>query len=414
LILSGIRLVLCMLIAAIFTMPASVVGIPQMSSDDQKEWTLLMYWDADNSLEFCTEFAMSTWEEALPSSEDVDIVVLVDILSEEGVWIYDIVDGERRLVETWPERNTSDPAVLEEFLAYGLENYPAKKTMLVVQDHGYGWRGICQDETNGNVLMPIDGLASALREARAANDNKGVDLLAFDACNMATIEVVYELRDAVPYLVASQSMVPFDGLPYAMFISDLVDDPTLSPRELAANIVTEYVTYYGSKKDYKHIYRYNQDFATMSAWDLSKADELGGAFVDMTMVLDDLIMENWEAVEEARGYALQGNWANMAGYEWMPDAYSLFDGLMGMDPELDEAIESFEKAFGDSLILEAHSRRLGEGVHGLNIWFPPSLPQYNSQGWIWARQFVYADIGLDLVAESAWYDCLMSYYDASG
>ena len=60
--------------------------------------------------------------------------------------------------------------------------------------------------------MPIDGLADALKDAKAANKGKGVDLLAFDACNMAAIEVVYELRDAVPYLVASQSMVPFDGL----------------------------------------------------------------------------------------------------------------------------------------------------------------------------------------------------------
>ncbi|MGQ9588053.1 MAG: clostripain-related cysteine peptidase [Thermoplasmata archaeon] len=372
-----------------------------------------MYWDADNNLEFCTEFAFSTWEEALRSNDRVDIVVLVDYLSKDGIWLYDIIDGERRLVKTWDEMNTSDPQVLEKFVVWGMQNYPAEKTMLIVQDHGYGWRGVCQDETNGDVLMPIDGLAKALKDARPQVNDRGVDLLAFDACSMATIEVVYELRGAVPYLVASQSMVPYDGLPYAMFVSDLVENPMLSPRELAANIVTEYVKYYGSKKDYEHIYTYNQDFATMSAWDMSKVNELGTAFVDLTAVLDGLIVDNRKIVERARGYALQGNWANMAGYEWMPDAYALFDGLRGIDPELDGAIESFQEAFDCALILEDHSRRLGQGIHGLNIWFPPSLSQYSSQGWIWARQFIYVDIGLDLVTESTWNDCLMAYY-ASG
>ena len=404
-------LLVCVFVAALVALPVSALGGGNSHRNAQKDWTVLMYWDADNSLEFCTEFAMSTWEESLPSNSDVNVVALVDILSEDGIWIWDFVDGQRHMVDEWDELNTSDPAVLEMFVEYAMAKFPADKTMLVLQDHGYGWRGICQDETNGDVLMPIDGIATALKSVKA-DTKKGVDLLAFDACNMMLLEVIYELKDAVPYIVGSQTMVPFDGLPYRMFISDLVKDPGLSPAELATNIVNEYVLYYSSKWDYEHIMTYSQDFATASAVDTSKLDALGDAFGQLAAVLEPIIPEHMKEVEEARGYSLIGTWTNMAGWEWNPDVLTFVRGLREISghPELISAIDAFEMAYDEAVIAEAHSKKYHETAQGLSFWFPPSLAQYNSMGYYWARQFVYHDIGLDLVAETAWYDCLMAYY----
>jgi len=404
-------LAFCVFVAAVMTLPVSAIGGGNNHSNAEKDWTILMYWDADNNLEFCTEFAMSTWEESLPSNADVNIVALVDLLSEDGVWIWEFVDGQRQLVDKWDELNTSDPDILKMFVEYGMTEFPAQKTMLVLQDHGYSWRGICQDETNGDVLMPIDGLGNALETVRA-DMGKPVDLLAFDACNMMNLEIVYELKDAVPYIVGSQTMVPFDGLPYRMFISDLVADPGLSPAELAANIVYEYVEYYSSKWDYAHIMTYSQDFATACAVDTSKLDALGDAFGQLSAVLEAIIPEEMKAVEEARGHALIGTWTNMAGWEWNPDVRAFVEGLRAISgyPELTAAIDDFEMAFDDAIIAEAHSKKYHDGAWGLSFWFPPSLAQYNSMGYYWARQFVYHDIGLDLVAETSWYDCLMAYY----
>jgi len=403
--------VLCVVIVIGLVVPMGVLGAPPADKDAEKDWTVLMYWDADNNLEFCTEFALSTWEEALPSDEDVSIVAMIDLLSADGVWIYDIFGGERRLVETWPEKNSSDPAVLKEFVSYGLANYPAEKTMLVVQDHGYSWRGLCLDETDGDAIMPVDGLAQALKEVKDENKGKGIDLLAFDACHMNTIEVAYELRDAVSYFVASQSMVPYDGLPYGLFLADMCENPEMSPAEVASEIVYDYVLYYGDKKTYPHIYPYNQDFSTVAAFEMSKMPALGAAFAEFTEVLLPLVADNWFVIEDARGAAQVTKWANSAGWEWMPDVYAFIEGLEGMDPELDSAICAWQAAFADALVAEAHSRRMGTDVHGLSFWFPPCLANYYSQSWIWARQFVYHDIGLDLVSESAWVDCLMEYYN---
>jgi len=408
------KLLFCIVAVIAFAVPSASVVVPEtaeaQTTDDGKEWTLLMYWDADNNLEFCTEFAVETWVNALTSDAEVNLVAYVDILSEDGTWIYDIHDGVCETVQTWDELNSSDPATLERFLTYGLENYPAKKTMLVIQDHGYSWRGVCLDETDGGGIMLIDGMAQAIRDARAANDGIGVDLLALDACSVATMEIAYELRETVPWFAASQLVVPYDGLPYEMIVDALVAEPWTSPGDLAYDMVDMYMVYYSSTTLYEHIYPYDQDFVALSAFDMSLADELGTAFIKMTELLEPLVADNADVIKAAWDYSLVGKWANIGGWEYLPDAYSLFGGMMGIDKDLDDAILAFQAAFDAALVNEGNSWRFEDVPHGLNINFPPSLATYNSESWKWAKQFVYHDIGLDLVDQSRWYQCLMEYY----
>jgi len=204
--------------------------------------------------------------------------------------------------------------------------------------------------------------------------------------------------------------VPYDGLPYDMMVSELVATPEVDPGAFAYDMVDMYIEYYSSKELYDHIYAYDQDFIALSAFDMSLVDEMGSAFIEMTEVLEPLVAENRAVVKDAWDYALLGKWANIGGWEYLPDAYSLFEMMMGIDPDLDKAITDFLEAFDAALVNEGNSWRFEEVPHGLNIHFPPSLATYNSETWKWAKQFVYHDIGLDLVDNSRWYQCLMEYY----
>lgn len=410
----------CILIAAAFVIPVGVVGGPPASkSGAEKQWTMLFYFCADNSLEWTTEFSVHIWETALTSNKDVNIVALVDIKSIDGIWIYELGGGTRKTVATWPEMDTSDPMVLEKFVTYGMKNYKAAKTMVMMSDHGYGWRGICNDETNRDTLMQIDGIAAALKNVKAAT-GKIVDILVFDACNMAAIEVAYELRDSVRYVVGTETTEPYDGPAYRMFISDVVANPAIPPVDLAKDMVHNYVLYYSSKWDYEHQVTYTQDFATCSAIDMSKMDALGAEFQNMATVLAPIIPEHIKEVENARGYALVGTWTNMAGSFWMPDVYTLAEGLRAIEghPELVSAINSFETAFDAAILAEEHSKKYHDTVHGMNVWFPPSHSHLNSvswsAGWSWYAQFIYVDSGLDLIEgmDSPWMQCLMAYFNA--
>jgi hypothetical protein len=408
-----VKLLFCLVTVIAFALPSASIASSDLAADETdggKEWTLLMYWDADNNLEFCTDFAIETWKAALTDNTEVNLVAYVDILSEEGTWVYDIHDGERHTAQTWEELNSSDPATLKRVLDDGLANYPAEKTLLVIQDHGYSWRGVCLDETDGGGIMLIDGMAEAIRDAAADNDGIGVDILALDACSVATVEIAYELRDTVDWFAASQLVVPYDGLPYDMIVDALVADATTTPGDLANDMVDMYMEYYSSKTLYEHIYPYDQDFVAFSAFDMSLMDEFGTAFIEMTEVLEPLVAENSDVIKAAWDYALVGKWANIGGWEYLPDAYSLFGMMIGIDADLDSAIVAFQEAFDAALVNEGNSWRFGEVPRGLNIHFPPSLASYNGESWKWAMQFVYHDIGLDLVDSSSWVDCLMEYY----
>lgn len=401
----------CVILAAAFALPTASIATskPVSGGQDGKEWTLLIYWDADNNLEFCTEFAMQTWANALTSDEYVNLVAYVDILSENGTWIYEVHDGECHTAETWEELDSSDPATLRRFLEYGLQNYPAEKTMLVLQDHGYSWRGLCLDDTDSGDIMLIDEMAQAIRDASDACDTK-VDMLSLDACSVAAMEIAYELRNTVDWFAASQMVVPYDGLPYDLMIRALVEEPAMTPGELSHDMVDMYMEYYSSRTLYEHIYPYDQNFVSFSAFDMSLVDELGEAFMDMTEVLEPLVSANAEVIGEAWDHALIGMWANVGGWEYLPDVYTLFSDLKGIDSELDVAIDAFLAAFDAALVNNGSSPRFDDVPSGLNINFPPNLALYNGESWKWAMQFVYHDIGLDLVDGSSWVNCLMEYY----
>lgn len=410
---AGIRLALCAAVVAAMAFPSAAAApfLQEELADDGKEWTVLVYWDSDNDLEPCADFAMEVWKEALTSDAEVSLVVFMDIMSVEGTWVYDIHDGAAEVVESWGELNCSDPLVFERFLDYGLANYPAEKTMLVMQDHGYAWRGLIRDETDGNRIMLMDDMAEAIRNATARNDGVGVDILALDACDVATIEVAYELRDTVGFLAASELFVPDDGLPYDMILRAMVAQPEVEPRELAGDMVDMYEEYYSSRTSlYEHMHPYDYDYMTFSAFDMSLMDEVGAAFAGMTALLEPLVADNAVAVQAAWNHAFVTVRQSFGGWEFVPSAYTLFADLRGIDPGLDVAIAAFMEAFDAALVNEWSSERLGDAPTGLNIWFPPCLANYYSAAWEWAQLYVYEDIGLDLVDSSRWVECLMEYY----
>jgi hypothetical protein len=97
--------------------------------------------------------------------------------------------------------------------------------MLMVQDHGNGYLGLCSDEGLPDsdvpkVWMSIDDLGRGVRDAL---DKTGgtIDVISLDACTLGTVEIAYELRGTASYLVASELGVPFDGQNYIELLSGL-------------------------------------------------------------------------------------------------------------------------------------------------------------------------------------------------
>lgn len=167
------------------------------------------------------------------------------------------VDGRTKqvLVKEWNPAQTStvDPAFMTEVLKLARQTMNTKTYGLVMSSHGGGWvpsdtydqyvqaeaqangrayaKGGLADGTSGKPLpltkffgedsgafMEVPQLAQALKAAGAW------DYLLFDACFMASVEALYDLRSVADYIIASPAEVMAGGFPYSKVIPELFDD----------------------------------------------------------------------------------------------------------------------------------------------------------------------------------------------
>ena len=238
-------------------------------SDDRNEpqtWTVMVYLAGDNNLELETVGDLAEMEAAGGSTDHVTIIALVDTHTVTNYTHLLIVEDEPKIdVSTGAvdcdcdeilgaecpeeELNMGDPATLQKFIEDSVAYAPADRYFLILWDHGGGWYGACWDdssirEIDGRIdRLTVDEIGNAIR---AAEESTGIhiDIIGFDACLMAMIEVAYEVKDLADYMMASVTGIPFGGWAYVPFIENLTRDPGMPLDELMGYIVEGYVEEY--------------------------------------------------------------------------------------------------------------------------------------------------------------------------
>jgi len=128
--------------------------------------------------------------------------------------------------------NLGDPTKLQEVIMAKSVFIPSKYSQLIITDHGEGMTGIV-DDYHQHGWLQLNDLDEALSGSK-------FNIIAFDACLMAQIEVLYEIKDHANYFVASEMTAHADGLAYDKFLPILMTNPDLSPLEYAKKIAETY------------------------------------------------------------------------------------------------------------------------------------------------------------------------------
>jgi hypothetical protein len=158
--------------------------------------------------------------------------------------------------------------VLDEFLS----KYLGDRNILVIKAHGYGI--ISPGALRIGYNSPQDPLI--IGEVLRKRLDRPIEVLIFDSCNMASVEVAYEFKDLVSVMVASQDLMYYsfettDGNTYSSRPGiDYIDlvlklKPHSNSITIGKNVVTGFIDIV-SKKDAL----YNK--ATISALDLDSLD----------------------------------------------------------------------------------------------------------------------------------------------
>jgi len=222
------------------------VYTPPPEAQEEKEWTVLVYMAGDNDLEPYLVNNLIALEK-VGSNDGVNVVVELDRGEKPKSPVTRWKGSRRFLVQKSEDNarvaspvvqelgpvNMADPQHLSDFIKWGMQNYPAKHYMVIINDHGYGFMGAADDKGNKDTMnlkemhqafdLASKGMqktvTEGVKDATQATGKK-IDVIGFDACLMGMVEVGYELKDYADVMVASQEVIGSGGWPYGAFAED--------------------------------------------------------------------------------------------------------------------------------------------------------------------------------------------------
>ena len=242
-----------------------------------------VYWylcgsDLESNGGFATMDLSEMMEVELP--ENVNVVIETGGAS---VWQNDEVDPSKlqrwlynseglQLLEESETANMGDAQTLYEFLDFASTNYPADRVAVTFWNHGGGSvSGAAFDELHGLDSLDLAEMYQAFDAVWPADkDDPALELIGFDTCLMATVDVAAVFQNFAKYLVASEEVEPANGWLYSSWLGALAEDPTMDGARLGRAICDSY--YEGCEAVG------TQDQTTLSLTDLRKLTPLLDAY----------------------------------------------------------------------------------------------------------------------------------------
>lgn len=200
----------------------------------------MVYIAGDNDLEKYVVKDLENELAKIGSNQRVRVVALADRIAGDdtsrGDWtqtlLYHVTPGLKATAEAavadWGERNMGDPATLAEFVSWSRQHYPAQRYALFFWGHGWNWHpGYVMEDVSNQDALDVDKI-------KAIQPQLGfLDLVAFDGCNMGSIEVETLWQGHAKALVHSQEFVDWDGIEYDVMLQQLNQNPQMSTEQLA-------------------------------------------------------------------------------------------------------------------------------------------------------------------------------------
>jgi hypothetical protein len=379
------HLIILLIILLIFSGCQIIPSIPK-----EGKWTVMVYMAAGNDLETVGIQDINEME-MVGSTKDVNVVVQMDRISFSalenlGLGIHDDSSnknwtGTRRyyitqdmnteiirskLIKDLGEKNMGDPETLKDFTQWAIENYPAERYMLVLWNHGGGFRSteisrdICWDYNfgiNSRITMP------ELEEAMAfiAGQIGGkIDIVGMDACYMGMIEVAYQVKDYAQIMIASEASVPGNGWQYDYVLQNLVTTPSQNSKQFASDIVDYYYNQYSG----------TGSNVTLSAIDLGQIDNLADQISGLAQAVinDSSVPKN-----NYRDTRNSSQYYTGVGFEYIDlkhlvsqlPSYTSNSLVLNYADQINQSME-----LGNVVIANTHIGNSVQNSYGLTIYWP--------------------------------------------
>ncbi|HAP95085.1 MULTISPECIES: clostripain-related cysteine peptidase [Sphingobacterium] len=215
-------------------------GVEPQSSEKK---AIFVYIAANNDLKYSALRSIDQMEKAY-RSEDGDLIVFIktDRYSSHILKIkHDETDGiiASDTLQSYENQNSSSLDFMERIFRDMRSFTSATKYGLVLWSHATSWLPESNRLPTTKSFGYDRGAEMDLKDLKIALP-KDLKFILFDACYMASVEVVYELRNSADYIIASSSEVLNTSYPYDLILRDLFSEDF-------SNVCRKFYDYYNSK-----------------------------------------------------------------------------------------------------------------------------------------------------------------------
>jgi hypothetical protein len=377
------------------------------------EWTIMVYLDGDNDLEPFAFQDINEMEYADLRGTGVKLIVLMDGISgyysstgaftdtrlfeiqydsagsdtSTGIISRQLASTELGLTTTAAEElNMGNPTVLSSFIDFGKTSFSADNYAVVLWDHGSGWRAtspapkkmdgnsiltlpgfsdgdlqpkpgsgnstvkaVCVDETSGDLLYT--------QEIGSALAGKGIGTVCFDICYSGMMEIAYEIRSSVSYMIASEETVPGTGYAYDEVLNTF-KATSRTTADFYNTVVSEYAAQYSATAG-----------TTISVINLSQIDNVMTSLNTFSTALYNACSTNTIRNEVA---SIIFNYAE--DYFSVPgdlniDIYDMANEIFTRTNYVDTQASALMAAINQAVLAEWHHTSNNPGSHGISLYF---------------------------------------------
>lgn len=210
-----------------------------------KEKSVLIYMVGNNNLSSNAHSNLADLKKGYIPGEDGNLLVyyhdnsntpyLLNIeKNEDGVVVQDTV-------YRFPQHNSSQASVLTSAMKITQTMFPADEYGLVLWSHGTGWLPEGYYSNSSKSFGSEEGLEIDINELADAFPYK-LSFVIFDACLMGGVEVAYQMKDSVDYVLSSPAEILSEGFPYSKIMTHIFKTPS----DLQS-VAKEYFDHYNGK-----------------------------------------------------------------------------------------------------------------------------------------------------------------------
>lgn len=376
----------------------------------QDQWTYMLYlYEDGQGLDGLKD--LNEWEVNGSLEGEVNYLVLYDANDDnkDGIWyIKKDTDGmnytlvsEKVSNQFGVDPNMSDPDVLEQYILWVKDNYPAQHYGLTMWDHGDGIFKKKQDEKGFVGSMKLWEMSAAVEKFVNAT-GRPMDIIGFDVCLLGQVETAYQFHDLAKYVIASELSAPGDGWDYHNAFKVLNENAMIPSEDLAINIGETFISSYSPGGSSYQTYSTHSVVSTQKLMDVLMP-ELDLFSIKLIQHAEEH-KEEYGSIKGRTWVATNTNGASNPDHRDLGHFAELVIASSKLPQDLKDQAEIMLAAYHEAVVYNGYTGEQNKKASGMKIWMHEKVTNAGTAYQFYSNSNKYLRFG-----ETKWLDYLKAY-----